>query len=130
MPPEEALADLLFEQLRIYLSGRPVSFEIPLDLRGSSFQEIVWRALREIPFGATITYGQLACRIGRPRAARAVGMALAQNPVPILVPCHRVVAKGGLGGFSGGLELKRFLLNLEGVFDEPIPELPDLPLGS
>jgi len=86
-----------------------------LDLRGSAFELAVWRELGRIPYGATRTYGEVAARLGRPGAARAVGHANARNPVPVLVPCHRVVAAGGLGGFSGGLDRKRALLALEGA---------------
>jgi O-6-methylguanine DNA methyltransferase len=88
----------------------------PLDLcAGSEFQRRVWRALRRIPPGRTATYGQIAQAIGHPRAVRAVGGACGANPIPVLIPCHRVVAAGGgLGGFSGGLAWKRLLLAREG----------------
>ena len=88
-----------------------------LDLSaGTGFQQAVWRALMQIPYGATQTYGELALRIGNPDASRAVGTACGRNPVPVLVPCHRVVASGGkLGGFSAGLSWKRTLLNLKQV---------------
>jgi methylated-DNA-[protein]-cysteine S-methyltransferase len=93
-----------------YFAGRPPTLPT-LDLKGSEFQRTVWRALLEIPWGEVRTYGQLAEALGRPGAARAVGAANAENPVAILVPCHRVVAAGGrLGGYSGGLQLKRALL--------------------
>lgn len=82
---------------------------------GTSFQRAVWRELFSIPRGATATYGEIAERVGRPGAARAVGRAVGSNPVPLLVPCHRVVASTGLGGFGGGLPLKRTLLRQEGV---------------
>ncbi len=88
----------------------------PLDLHGTPFQQAVWKALRSIPAGSVLTYGQLAKHLGRPRAARAVGSACGANPVPFLVPCHRVVASnGGLGGFGLGLSVKRALLEREGV---------------
>jgi O-6-methylguanine DNA methyltransferase len=98
-----------------YLAGRRRRFTVPVDLSGvPAFQRRVLQALRRVPYGRTITYGQLAARAGRPRAARAVGQAMAHNPVPLIVPCHRVVASGGgLGGFGGGLALKRRLLALE-----------------
>jgi len=96
--------------LKEYFAGKPP--RLPrLDLRGSAFQLAVWRALLEIPWGETRTYGDVAARIGRPGSARAVGGANHDNPIVILVPCHRVVAAGGaLGGYGGGLEKKRRLL--------------------
>ncbi len=93
-----------------YFSGRVPSLPA-LDLQGSDFQRLVWRALLDIPWGEVRTYGEVAAALGRPGAARAVGAANGKNPVAILVPCHRVVAAGGrLGGYSGGLEVKRELL--------------------
>jgi O-6-methylguanine DNA methyltransferase len=98
-----------------YLTGLPADLSgVPLDLGGTPFQRAVWSAARAIPFGETRTYAQVAAAVGRPGAARAVGQALGANPVPLLVPCHRVVATGGgLGGFTGGLEMKARLLALE-----------------
>ena len=98
------------------LAGRPPRDLPPLDLSaGTEFQRRVWRALRRIPQGSTNTYGQIAQAIGRPQAVRAVGGACGANPIPVLIPCHRVVqTSGGLGGFSGGLEWKRLLLAREG----------------
>lgn len=102
-------------QLVEYLEGKRRSFELPLDLRGTPFQRAVWEELLRIPYGATRTYTQIACAVGRPAAVRAVGAANGANPVPLVVPCHRVVAAGGkLGGYGGGLPLKRRLLALEG----------------
>lgn len=103
-----------------YLEGEKVSFSPRLDLRGfTPFQRKVWRAVRRIPYGETRSYSWVARQIGKPRAARAVGQALASNPLPILIPCHRVVASGGeLGGYSGGLELKAQLLRLEAASSE------------
>jgi len=105
------------EELALYFSGRPVSFCVPVDLASlTDFQRRVLRACSRIEYGRTITYGDLARDIGSPAAARAVGGALARNPVPLVIPCHRVVGcNGGLGGFSAepGLRLKRFLLDLE-----------------
>jgi O-6-methylguanine DNA methyltransferase len=100
-----------------YLHGDARAFDLPLDLDGQpSFRMKVWAALRTIPYGRVRSYGWVARKIGKPRAARAVGAACAANPVPLLVPCHRVVAgDGSLGGFSGGLSDKRRLLKLEGV---------------
>jgi len=101
-------------QLSEYLSGERKSFSVPLDLRGSAFQLLVWEELSRVPYGKTISYGELAARIGRPQAARAVGAALGANPIPIIIPCHRVIGKdGALVGFGGGLDLKRRFLSLE-----------------
>lgn len=106
----------LARSLEAYFAGERVDFGgIPLDLDGTPFQCAVWEGARTIPWGATETYAGLAVRIGRPKAQRAVGQALGANPVPILVPCHRVLAaKNRLGGFSAGLHWKRALLILEG----------------
>ena len=113
---EPALFDEARRQLDAYFAGRLRAFDLPLRLEGTAFQRQVWAALREIPHGEVITYGELARRVGKPRAARAVGAANGANPIPIIIPCHRVVAAGGrIGGFTGGLALKRRLLALEGV---------------
>ena len=101
-------------QLDEYFSGRRRQFDLPLDLEGTEFQQRVWEAVSEIPYGQTRTYAQIASTIGSPKAVRAVGAANGANRVAIIVPCHRVVASGGgLGGYGGGLELKRRLLALE-----------------
>jgi methylated-DNA-[protein]-cysteine S-methyltransferase len=101
-------------QLRDYFAGRRTEFELPLALDGTDFQVRVWEALRQIPYGRTVSYGELAERIGRPSAARAVGMANGRNPIGIIVPCHRVVGStGDLTGYGGGLDRKRRLLDLE-----------------
>ena len=101
-------------QLEEYFDGRRRSFELELELTGSGFDVTVWQALREIPYGETISYGELARRIGRPDAVRAVGAANGRNPIAVIVPCHRVIgADGTLTGFAGGLPRKRFLLDLE-----------------
>ncbi len=101
-------------QLAEYFAGTRQSFDLPLRPAGTSFQQLAWRALTEIPYGATRTYGEQAARLGRPRAARAVGAANGRNPIPIIVPCHRLVGHGGeLTGFGGGLERKRYLLEHE-----------------
>ncbi len=116
----DRLADLL-ARLQAYFAGDPVSFDdVPLDLEGRPpFARAVWAALRTLPRGQTITYGELARRVGKPRAARAVGRAMATNPLPIIIPCHRVLGKGNaLTGFGGGLDLKAAMLRLEGV---PLP---------
>lgn len=102
-------------QLRAYLDGGLRTFDLRVDMRGTAFQKDVWSALLEIPFGETRTYGELAHAVGRPGASRAVGTALGANPVPIVVPCHRILAKAGIGGYGGGLATKRRLLALEGV---------------
>lgn len=103
-------------QLDEYFAGVRTSFSLPLAPQGTAFQLSVWRALADIPYGETITYGELARRVGRPAAFRAVGQANGANPLPIVYPCHRVVAAGGrLGGYGGGLETKRRLLALEGA---------------
>ncbi len=115
--PRSALPPRLAEAvaaLTAYLAGDPRPYEGPLDLRGTPFQQAVWRRLLEIPWGTTLTYGELAAALGRPRAARAVGAAVGANPVSLLVPCHRVVGRRGtLTGFAWGLDLKRTLLNHE-----------------
>lgn len=101
-------------QLAAYFAGELTKFTVPLDLQGTEFQLRVWRVLCGIEFGSTITYADEAARLGQPRAFRAVGNANGRNPVPIIVPCHRVVASGGgLGGYSAGLDRKRILLQLE-----------------
>ena len=98
-------------QLREYFGGERTEFELDLALDGTAFQRRVWTALRSIPYGLTISYGQLADRIGQPSASRAVGLANGKNPIGIIVPCHRVVgADGSLTGYGGGIERKRFLL--------------------
>jgi methylated-DNA-[protein]-cysteine S-methyltransferase len=102
------------EQLSDYFAGRLTTFDVALAMQGSAFQLEVWRALRDIPYGETISYGELARRVGQPSAARAVGMANGCNPVSIIVPCHRVIgANGTLTGYGGGIERKRLLLDLE-----------------
>lgn len=101
-------------QLAEYFAGERERFELPLAPRGTPFQIAAWETLRGIPYGATITYGEQARRLGRPAAARAVGAANGRNPLSIVVPCHRVVgADGRLVGFGGGIATKRFLLDLE-----------------
>ena len=95
-------------------TGRRTTFDLPLAPAGTEFQRDVWNALLRIPYGETTSYGQLARTIGRPMAVRAVGAANGQNPIPIIIPCHRVIGSDGrLVGFGGGLNVKRFLLGLE-----------------
>lgn len=104
-------------QIEEYLKGRRKTFDIPLDLRGTDFQIAVWQALLKIPYGSTKSYSEVAKEINRPKAVRAVGSAIGANPVPIVVPCHRVIGKdGSLTGFAGGLNIKQQLLKIEGTF--------------
>ena len=111
------------EQLDAYFSGTLKQFDLPLVLYGTPFQERVWRALAGIPYGKTVSYGELAREIGRPAAVRAVGAANGKNPVPIVLPCHRVIGSDGrLTGYAGGLGLKQTLLDFErGVIPIPVP---------
>lgn len=110
------LLDRAEAQLRAYLAGDRQAFDLPLELPGSAFQERVWAELREIPYGETLSYRELARRVGAPGAPRAVGRANGANRLAIIVPCHRVVAAdGGLGGYGGGLAAKRHLLELEAL---------------
>lgn len=103
-------------QLREYFSRIRQAFDLPLDLRGTPFQQRVWAELLRIPYGQTVSYSELAQRVGRPAAARAVGRAVGANPLPIIVPCHRVIgADHSLVGYGGGLEVKAALLRREGV---------------
>jgi len=103
------------QALEGYARGERRDLDLSLDLRGTPFQRSVWAELLRIPFGATRTYAEIARRLGKPNASRAVGAANGANPIPIVVPCHRVVGRGGLCGFGGGLDLKRRLLALEGA---------------
>lgn len=112
-PTAAPFADVL-EQLREYFNGERTAFEISLRMDGPPFEREVWQALRDIPYGSTESYGELATRIGEPTAARAVGLANGRNPIAVIVPCHRVIgADGSLTGYGGGLERKRLLLDLE-----------------
>lgn len=112
---EPAPLALLRGELDAYFSGRRMGFTAPLAPLGGAFQQAVWRALLDIPFGQTVTYGALAAQLGQPGAARAVGAAVGRNPISIAIPCHRVIGAGGrLTGYAGGLDRKRALLALEG----------------
>lgn len=112
---ETPLIRRAFAQLEEYFRGERTGFDLPLDARGTPFQRRCWQALLEIPYGQTRTYAQQAQAVGSPRACRAVGMANHRNPLPILIPCHRVIgASGELTGYAGGLEKKQTLLALEG----------------
>ena len=103
-------------ELDEYFEGRRHDFDLPIDLRVAPFHEAVLHELARVPYGHTDTYGHLAARVGKPRAARAVGMVMNRNPIPIVLPCHRIVgANGALTGYAGGLHVKRALLELEGV---------------
>jgi methylated-DNA-[protein]-cysteine S-methyltransferase len=123
--PSEGASAILEDaaaQLEGYFAGELIAFDLPLDLQGSDFQRRCWLALATIPYGQTVSYGEQARRLGfGPEKARAVGAANGQNPLPLVLPCHRVIgADGSLTGFGGGLPTKRFLLELEGAL---------LPLG-
>jgi len=114
----EPVLSLAGTQIGEYFAGERETFDLPLDLHGTDFQKATWKALAEIPYGATWTYGQQAEHIGRPNAVRAVGAANGRNPVSIVLPCHRVIgADGSLTGFAGGLEAKQHLLVLEGALE-------------
>lgn len=122
-PPAEALGERVAdaapaarEQLAAYFAGELREFDLEVALRGTEFQQRVWAALREIPYGRTCSYAELATAIGRPTAVRAVGLANGRNPISIVVPCHRVVGTdGSLTGYGGGTDRKRSLLELEGA---------------
>jgi O-6-methylguanine DNA methyltransferase len=112
----EAHARAAVQQLQEYFAGKRRTFDLTVDFAGSELQEKVWHGLQQIPFGKTLTYGELARRVGFPRAARAVGAACGSNPLPIVIPCHRVIGSdGSLHGFGGGLWRKQALLELEGA---------------
>lgn len=114
LPGANRLLESLRSQLVEYFAGRRKKFDLPLDYRGTPFQEKVWKALLEIPYGETCSYQELATRVGDPKACRAVGMTNGLNRIAIVIPCHRVVnASGALGGYGGGLWRKQFLLDLE-----------------
>jgi methylated-DNA-[protein]-cysteine S-methyltransferase len=117
VPPSATARRLedLTAQLRDYFAGKRKAFDLPLAPRGTEFQVAVWNALLEIPYGDTISYSELANRIGKPSAMRAVGAANGANPIPVIIPCHRVIgANGSLTGYGGGIERKQWLLALEG----------------
>lgn len=119
-------------QLAEYFAGTRREFDLPLDSRGTPFQQEVWAELCRIPYGQTISYGELARRVGNPAAARAVGLANGRNPLAIIVPCHRVIgANGKLVGFGGGLDRKKILLDLEAGPSQPLqPSLLDVVNGG
>ena len=114
--PPTPLLQQAQKQLTEYFAAQRRSFDLPLDPHGTPFQKTAWSALCAIPYGETRTYGQQAATIGKPKACRAIGMANHCNPIPILIPCHRVIgANGKLTGYAGGLDVKRHLLTLENI---------------
>ncbi|GMO24903.1 MAG: methylated-DNA--[protein]-cysteine S-methyltransferase [Termitinemataceae bacterium] len=114
---ENAITRAAFAQINEYLAGKRRCFELPFELSGTDFELNIWRALPEIPYGATLSYGEIAAKAGSKNAARAAGAALHKNPLAIILPCHRVIgANGALTGFAGGIDIKRRLLELERHF--------------
>ncbi len=112
--PDRGVLRNAVEQMKAYFAGELRGFDVPVAPRGTPFQLGVWRALREIPYGETISYGELARRIGNPKGSRAVGLANGSNPIAIIVPCHRVIGSNGkLTGYGGGLHNKEILLSIE-----------------
>lgn len=113
---ETAVLKKALAELQEYLEGRRTEFDVPLEPEGTEFQKQVWAELRRVPYGTTASYGEIASRIGRPKASRAVGGAAGRNRILIFIPCHRIIGSdGSLTGFGGGLPLKKRLLELEGV---------------
>lgn len=122
-PAAQAILERARAQLTEYFAGARRRFDLPLAPAGTAFQRRVWAALREIPYGHTESYGELAARLGKPTAARAVGLANGRNPLPVVVPCHRVIGTdGSLTGYAGGLAIKRQLLELEGVLNDAVTQ--------
>ena len=121
--PDDAPFGQVMDQLAEYFAGKRSEFSVPVSLNGTEFQRTVWTALQDIRYGETVSYGELAERIGRPTASRAVGLANGKNPISIIVPCHRVVgATGNLTGYGGGLTRKQYLLDFEsGNAHRPAP---------
>ncbi len=114
LAPDHPVLQLAETQLNEYFAGQRQTFDLPLQPEGTPFQQEVWQALAEIPYGETRSYRDIATRIGRPKAVRAVGAANGRNPLSIIIPCHRVIgANGSLTGFAGGLEVKQRLLKIE-----------------
>lgn len=108
-------ADMAYE-LELYFDGKLTEFKTGIDVsEGTPFQRSVWKKLLDIPYGRTVTYKEIAESVGRPGASRAVGNAVGANPIPIVIPCHRVLASNGLGGYSGGIDIKKDLLRVEGA---------------
>ena len=102
-------------QIDEYLTGKRMTFNLSLKIEGTDFQKDVWNEIKKIPYGETASYGDIAKRIDNPNAYRAVGSACNANPIPLIIPCHRVVASNGIGGYGGGLALKKKLMELEGI---------------
>ncbi|HEX6928917.1 MAG TPA: methylated-DNA--[protein]-cysteine S-methyltransferase [Gammaproteobacteria bacterium] len=123
-PPQGAGEDArpfgnVIRQLEEYFAGKRRDFDLPLAPHGTAFQQRVWNALLKIPFGKAVSYSDIAQRIGNPNAVRAVGLANGRNPIPVIIPCHRVIGKdGSLTGYGGGLPIKKKLLALEGIKSE------------
>lgn len=114
---ETPLIKTAMTQLQEYFNGRKKNFDIPMEPKGTEFQQLVWNELLKIPYGETCSYGEIAKRIGNPKASRAIGMANNRNPISIIIPCHRVIgASGKLVGYGGGLEIKEKLLKLENKY--------------
>ena len=112
--PDDAPFGQVMDQLAEYFAGKRSEFSVPVSLSGTEYQRTVWTALQDIRYGETVSYGELAERIGRPAASRAVGLANGKNPISIIVPCHRVVGStGDLTGYGGGLDRKQYLLDFE-----------------
>lgn len=106
----------VISELKEYFAGKRQQFSIDIKPEGTPFQVSVWKALQQVPYGETVSYGELAKQVGNPRASRAVGSANGANPIPIIIPCHRAIgASGDLTGFGGGLDVKQYLLTLEGA---------------
>ena len=115
--PTTGLFSEICQQLDEYFSKRRKTFTLPLQLNGTSFQTNVWESLQTIPYGQTQTYKLIAEKIGNPKAVRAVGQAIHRNPIPIIIPCHRVIgSNGSLTGYAAGLEIKQYLLHLENAY--------------
>ncbi|NAW65224.1 methylated-DNA--[protein]-cysteine S-methyltransferase [Photobacterium halotolerans] len=111
-----AVTELGVQQLNEYFAGQRKHFDLPLSMPGTAFQREVWQALTDVPFGVTCSYSDVALQIARPKAVRAVGAANGKNPIPIVVPCHRIIGRSGtLTGYAGGLDKKRWLLEHEGL---------------
>ncbi len=114
IPNEGKINPIWIEEIKEYLSGRRKKFDIPIILNGSSFERSVWEKIREIPYGKTVSYKELAESLGNKNLARAVGNALSRNPIPIIIPCHRVIkSDGSSGGYTGGLKWKKNFLKIE-----------------
>lgn len=112
-PRADALTKKCAKEITAYINGTLKTFTVPIGAEGTSFQQLVWKAMKRIPYGKSRSYSHIADAIGNPKAMRAVGSACRKNPLPIIIPCHRVTAKESLGGYAGGLKLKKGLLKIE-----------------